>query len=254
MARTDRSAVAKALDLLKALADAEGPQRLTELAESVGLHRATAHRSLAELADRNFVLRDENDRYILGWAFLRMTQSPGARHSLAELSRPVLNRLAIETDRIAGIEVLESGGCRVIETVRSPRYQRFRGFSGELFEPWRSASGLTLLAFATPGEQRTFLDTAAAAGIDIDNWAEQLQMIRDSGYAHSSGQLDPLTADVAVPVFGAGDQCRAVISVTGLAQDINEDGAPQFAAAAASAAQSLQRLMEQNDVPAAQPR
>ncbi|MBA0126602.1 IclR family transcriptional regulator [Haloechinothrix sp. YIM 98757] len=246
MARTDRSAVAKALDLLTALADAESPLRLSELAERVDLHRATAYRSLAELIARNFVVRDGNDRYMLGWALLRMTQGPAARHALADVARPMLSRVATDTERIAGIEVLEEGGCRVIETVRSERYQRFLGFGGEVFDPWRSASGLVLLAFSDPARRESFLESATEAGIDVPELRARLEDVRQAGYAFSSGGLDPLIADVAVPVRGAGGHCRAAVSVTGFVQDFDSDAVAHAQRAAADAAGDLEGLLDDN--------
>ncbi len=253
MARTDRSAVAKALDLLTALADADGPMRLSELAERVDLHRATAYRSLAELTARNFVARDENDRYILGWALLRMAQGPAARHALGDVARPVLSRLAADVDRIAGIEVLEREGCRVIETVRSERYQRFLGFGGEVFEPWRSASGLVLLAFGGAEQREGALERAAEAGLDARELAARLDRTAATGFAYSAGGLDPLIADVAVPVLEARGRCRAAISVTGFVQDLSEATVEEVSEAARAAARELQDVLN-NGNQAGQPR
>lgn len=243
MARTDRSAVAKALDLLTALADADRPLRLTELADRVGLHRATAYRSLGELLARGFVLRDQEDRYLLGSALLRMTESPGARHALAGLARPVLTALAAETDRIASIQVLEHGGCRIIEAIRSPRYQRFLGYGGEVIEPWRSAGGMVLLAFSGPAQTAGFLDAAVASGFDADELATELDGIRRRGHAAYSGRLDPLLAHVAAPVAGAAGTCRAAVSVTGFVQDFDEAGTTAATEAALAAARDLEKLL-----------
>ena len=64
------SAVDKALDLLEAIADSDRPQRLSELAARVGLHRATAHRVLVDLVARGWVLR-AGDHYLPGPAQLQ---------------------------------------------------------------------------------------------------------------------------------------------------------------------------------------
>src|SRR6187549_403154 len=77
------SAVDKALDLLEAIADSDRPQRLSELAARVGLHRATAHRVLVDLVARGWVLR-AGDHYLPGPAQLRLSDA-AARNSLATL-------------------------------------------------------------------------------------------------------------------------------------------------------------------------
>lgn len=253
MARTDRSAVAKALDLLTALADADRPLRLSELAERVDLHRATALRSLAELIARGFVVRDNEDRYLLGWALLRMTEGPAARHALAELSRPLLARLATRTDRIASIAVLERGGCRIAEAVRSARYHRFLGYAGEVIEPWRSAGGMVLLALSSPAQAAPFLDAAAEAGWDPVALADDLDNIRRRGFGFFAGRLEPLVAHVAVPVRGADGTCRASISVVGFVNDFDDETIEFATASARETAAELEELLHV-DQRAASPR
>lgn len=72
-----RTAVDKALDLIEAVGRAPRPPRLTELADEVGLHRATAYRILVDLVRRGWVLRAD-DRYLPGTAVLLLSPGPPA--------------------------------------------------------------------------------------------------------------------------------------------------------------------------------
>ena len=99
------SAVDKALDLLEAIADSDRPQRLSELAARVGLHRATAHRVLVDLVARGWVLR-AGDHYLPGPAQLRLSDA-AARNSLATLCRPAMEALSAETGLMVNLQVLE---------------------------------------------------------------------------------------------------------------------------------------------------
>lgn len=244
MARTDRSAVAKALDLLTALADADRPLKLSELAERVGLHRATAYRSLGELLAKGFVSRDQDDRYLLGWAFVRITAGRAARHALAELAQPTIARLAERTDRIANLQVLEYAGCRVAEIVRAPRYSGFLRYAGQTIEPWRSAAGMVLLAYSATQQVQHFFAAAASAGIDPAALAAELDEVRRQGFARYAGRLDPGLAHVAVPVTGSDGSCRAAVSVSGFVTDFDDQVAEFGLKAAREAAAEIEGLLK----------
>jgi DNA-binding IclR family transcriptional regulator len=75
----------------------------------------------------------------------------------------------------------------------------------------------------------------------------QLEDIRRRGYAFSAGGLDPLIADVAVPVLGAGGHCRAALSVTAFVHDLDEHAAAGVADAAVGAARELRDRLAGHD-------
>jgi IclR family acetate operon transcriptional repressor len=232
--------VAKALDLLTALADADRPLKLTELAARVGLHRATAYRSLGELLAKGFVSRDQEDRYLLGWAFVRITAGRAARHGLAELAQPTIAQLAERTDRIASLQVLEYAGCRVAEIARAPRYWGFIRYAGQTIEPWRSAAGMILLAYSATQQVQHFFAAAASAGIEPAGLRAELDEVRRQGYAHYSGRLDPGLAHVAVPVSGSDGSCLAAVSVSGFVTDFDDRFASSALRAAREAAAEIE--------------
>jgi len=70
-----RGAVAKALDILVALADAPTGLRVSEVADNTDLQVPTALRTLRELSVRGFAIRDEEDLYYLGPTLLRIATS-----------------------------------------------------------------------------------------------------------------------------------------------------------------------------------
>jgi len=226
----ERGAVAKALDLLDALADAERPIRLSELAARVDLHRATAHRTLAELLERGFVSRDHQERYVLGPALLRLGQPSKAAASVAALARPHLERLAAATDLMTNVQVLEPGGTRVLDTVRPERYRRILDFKGELLPARDAAGGRVLLAHLDADERRLHLaselrgdprsgDGDAPAAL-LDELERELDRIRESGLAHAVGRIDDIIAAVAAALFTAPGRPLCAIAVVGLTQDL----------------------------------
>src|SRR5690242_11930071 len=86
--------VTRTLQLLKALAEAEGPATLTELARRLGLPTSTTHRFLLHLRDQNFVEYDATSRrYQPGWEFYRTGALVTLRRPLAEMALPLLKNI-----------------------------------------------------------------------------------------------------------------------------------------------------------------
>ena len=98
------SAVDKALDLIETVTESDRPLRLSEIADHLGMHRATAYRVLLDLVRRGWILR-LGEHYLPGPAILRLSRSAAA-NSLASVARPVLEQLAAETDMMVNLQVL----------------------------------------------------------------------------------------------------------------------------------------------------
>lgn len=223
MPRTDRSAVRKALDICLALGESESGLHLSDLARRVGLHRATAHRSLAELLERGFVMRDGEGGYTLGPALIRLSGAPAMSSALARLALPRLHRILERVEMIANAQTLEAGGTRVIAAARSPRYRSVHIYSGELLPVHCTAGGLVQVAFLEP-EQRIPYVTAALSDSTNTLTAEDLQrhfdVIRSERTFVLHGRLDPLLSTVAKPVFSAPGRCRCALAVVGLTTEL----------------------------------
>lgn len=138
------SAVDKALDLIETVADSDRPLRLTEIADRLGMHRATAYRVLLDLVRRGWVLR-LGDHYLPGTAILRLSHAAAA-NSLAGVARPVLETLAAETGMMVNLQVPTEDRSRVIDVVRPPRLAMISDLRDELLPVHRFAGPLALVA------------------------------------------------------------------------------------------------------------
>src|SRR4051794_41236568 len=84
---TSLRSVNRALTALELVADA-GELGVTELGRRLGVHKATASRLAATLADRGLLERDlQTDRYRLGFGLVRLAGAPMARLDLVRSAR-----------------------------------------------------------------------------------------------------------------------------------------------------------------------
>ena len=183
MAEVGTRAVERALTLLAAVAQDGGT--LSELARAADLSPSTASRLLATLAGQELVRRDEHGHYHAG-ARLRALAAASLRGDpLYELAGPLLSTLAGETGETANLAVVADPQRAVyLRQVASPKLVRSAGWVGRTVPCRGTAVG-------------------AALGGDVG----------PHGFVARTGAVEPDVISIASPVYGAGGDIVAAISV-----------------------------------------
>ncbi|MEU1502929.1 IclR family transcriptional regulator [Streptomyces sp. NPDC005732] len=222
MPGSPRTAVDKALDLVEAVARSPRPPRLTDLAEAVDLHRATAYRILLDLVRRGWVLR-AGDHYLPGTAVLQLSAA-AARHSLVALARPVLVGLSETTGMMVNLQVLEEDRSRVIDAVRPERLGMITRLLGEALPVHRFAGPLALVAALEPEARAPYLRPAEEAGRSLDGPEGLLAEIahtRRSGFAVEHGRNEKPVASLSRAVVVDRGTPLCALTVVGLDAEID---------------------------------
>ena len=214
------SAVDKALDLLEAVADSDRPQRLSELAARVGMHRATAHRVLVDLVARGWVLR-AGDHYLPGPAQLRLSDS-AARNSLATLCRPTMTALSAATDLMVNLQVLEAPGTRVIEVVQPERLLMIAHLLDHTLTLDRFAGPLALVAGLDEAARAPYLDAAGGDAALVD----ELARTAADGFAFERGRHQRLIASLSRAVVSPRGTPICALTLVGLESDLDTERLP----------------------------
>jgi DNA-binding IclR family transcriptional regulator len=117
---TDRvQSVERALLLLEEIAASPVPPTAPEIAQRAGINRATAWRLLSTLEHFDLVERDpDSGRYTVAYGAVRLSMATNAS-SLVRRARPVLERLAKETDGTVFLEVASRGALVTLDEARS---------------------------------------------------------------------------------------------------------------------------------------
>lgn len=233
------SAVDKALDLLEAIADSDRPQRLSELAARVGMHRATAHRVLVELVARGWVLR-AGDHYLPGAAQLRVSDG-AARNSLATLGRPVMAALSAQTDLMVNLQVLEGAGTRVVEVVQPPRLMMIAHLRDEVLSLDRFAGPVALVAMLDEDARAPYLRAVEAA----DLVRVELDRSAADGFALERGRHQRLIASLSRAVLSRRGAPVCALTLVGLEPDLGPDRLPTLRDALQRATEDLAGLINQ---------
>lgn len=210
--------VERALDLLQALAAADGGLRLSELATQLELNTTTAHNLARTLIGRGFVVKSQGQRLRLGPAIAELLAQEQERTvlHLASAAAVGLQRRFPE----ATINVAELAGEDLLVRVRVSRdrpgvVQRPRR---HLATPYGTAVGLCVLAFADHGSVANLREAHPfhEEGIRLWNSPETLAAHLDA--ARSAGHvLTPFAGQelwrIAAPVIGSDGQFLAALGL-----------------------------------------
>ncbi|GAA1785451.1 IclR family transcriptional regulator [Leucobacter iarius] len=214
----------RGLRALEALADAERPMSISELADALGVHRSNAYRILRTLEEHRFVLRDDAGLIRLGPRLAALGR--GAASTLHSAALPELTELANTVGMTAFVTVLD--GTEVITLVSvEPRrsHATVAQRPGTRHPATAGAPGHAIEASLSPAER-----VAVFGEVPLSEGAEQCQI---DGYALSHDEVIRGLTSIAVPLRLEGEPPAALAVVhIGVPDDLAELGLEMRRAAA----------------------
>src|SRR5256886_7938036 len=197
--RTRRSvqSVDRALDLLEALATADGEVSITALAARTGLHVSTVHRLLATLLRRGYVRQNpETSRYYAGAKLATLAEGRSRYGELRLRARPLLRSLTESTRETANLVVLDDMQAVYIETVPSPQVVRLFTSIGNRTPLHATGAGKVLLANLATARRDVLIERLDLRGYtprtitDRAGLRRALDDVRERGYAIDDEEFD----------------------------------------------------------------
>lgn len=208
----------RGLRVLEALAAAEGPMSVAEIAEKVGAHRSIVYRMVRTLEDHRLVSRGTDGHYVLGLGLAALARSVSP--ALQSAAMPALSDLADDVGMTAFMVVPEGGDVVTLLSVEPRRTAVHVSYRpGVRHSIHRGAPGIAILAGRPP--------TAGEAA--------NVTRARTQGWAYSHGEVLSGMRSVAAPVVDRRGDVPASVAVVYVAHDVDTAGLGQRVVAAAKA-------------------
>lgn len=199
--------------LLSALADADGPLSLTELARDIGTGVSTTHRHLAGFIEAGLVRQDRSGgSYDLGPLALRIGLSALARLAVVDLAEPYLRRIADQTGLTALLSVWGDRGPTIVRWQRAALPFVTSLGLGSVLPASRSATGIAFLAFLPASVTGSVVEREAGTK-QVD--ADAVAACRSRGFAQVDGTVVPGLRAMASPILDLQGEAAAVITLIG---------------------------------------
>lgn len=231
---TGVGAVSRLFAVLRALGDCpDGSERVTQLAQRVGLSQPTTHRLLRSLMEEGMVEQDlRSKRYRLSLEFFALAARAGHSGNLRDVVRPSLLRLSASLGD--SLFLLARSGFDAVCLDRSEGPYPIRTFTGDI--GGRVALGvgqgsLAILAFLPEEERETVIRYNLPRLRDFHLYDEvmlrsEIDTVRRTGYAaRNTGVLEGM-AGLAVPILDRDGRAVAALSVATLSDRLNGDRMP----------------------------
>ncbi|MEX0755780.1 MAG: IclR family transcriptional regulator [Actinomycetota bacterium] len=237
--------VARVLDLL---ADSPDGMGVSEVADALGVHKATASRLLGTLAVRGLVDRTPSRRYRIGVGMVRYAASAVPELGGVSRARPELEALSAATNETVSIGVLDGRDVLYIDQVTGSQRVVFADWAGRRSPAHCSSSGKVLLAHLPVDELERFLSRGLDARTertitDPDEFRDRLEEIRRRGYERTVGELEEGLSTAAAPIRSRG-RVVAAVSVGGPSARLPARELPRLGKLAIGTARVIGRRLE----------
>jgi DNA-binding IclR family transcriptional regulator len=157
-------AVERALQILGCFDDKHAERGVSEIAQAVGLHKATAHRIVTTLMAYGYLERAEDgQRYRLGTRLANLGFMVIRRTDLRREAMPIMTELAARLDETCDLSVYNRGEVYFIEVVQGSRALTVAAAVGRSLPIHATASGKVILAFVPEAESEAALDEPLVA-------------------------------------------------------------------------------------------
>jgi IclR family acetate operon transcriptional repressor len=201
----DTGTVARAVAVLRAVAEAGDGTQIKRISTDLRLPASTVHRLLDLLMREGMVERAEaTPTYRAGREFLRLSSVVASQHPLQVIAAPLLEQAVASMNETAYLCLYLPRERRLAFAahVESSHPLGYRVRSHEPQTLLTGASGRSILAFLPPVEREAVLAREGVPG--LAELAQDLAAIRARGYALSLGQRIAGAVGIFAPVFAAG--------------------------------------------------
>ncbi|MFZ3554313.1 IclR family transcriptional regulator [Streptomyces sp. BH055] len=241
------NSVVKALRVLHAVARADGPHRLGDIAERSGVSKASTHRVLATLVEEGYAAADGEGRYGCGNQLRAMAAQVLADDAVG--IDAVLRALQQRLGQAVHLAVPSGDHATYTHKVDPGHAYRIATDVGAPLPLHATAAGKALLAQLPAEEAGAVLDRTGLPArtphthTDRAELIKELAAIRDAGYATDYEEADASICSIAAPVLDADGTAVGAVSVSSLTFLVTEEQLAGFAPAVRQAAQDVSRRL-----------
>ena len=211
--------VHKAIQVLRAFTKEEPKLSLTELHKKTGIGISSLQRFVSTLVYEGFLHKDERTKlYQLGMSLLYLGRLVEQESSLLTVSKPILQKINEEIGESVCLNIIDGDERRCLVNFESTHALSTKIYVGDTAPLYAGASSKSLLAFLPEDELQAYFESIQIISItdktvkDIATLQQDLQVIREQGFAISNGERVVGASSVSAPILSPNG--RPVASVT----------------------------------------
>jgi len=221
MSQDNLKSIVKMVAILDCFSRIERQLSVAEIARKTQIPRGTAHRIIRTMKDLGLLEQErQRDQYQLGMKLFELGTTVLANMDLQREAKSSVEALTRVTGETVHLSVFDGMNSTVINRT-DPEGSRVNTlFVLESSPAHATSSGKAALAFQPDTVIRKFISLglrriAPNTITDPKLLVEELQKVRQRGYAVDDEELNPGTRCVGAPIFNASGRVFAALSVSG---------------------------------------
>jgi DNA-binding IclR family transcriptional regulator len=209
-------AVARAVEVLDALAEARAELGTNEIARRTGINVSSISRLLSTLTSAGLVQHiPSTGRYRLGVRILQLASAARESLDIRTVARPYLEELTELTGETSTLSLPGEHDLLTIDFVQSPRSVRSVAEIGRNSVAHATAAGKVFLAWGGTPPQGNLVAYTEQTIVDRSALAVEIDKVAQRGWAQAVGEREEDLNGVAAPVLDHAGRLRAVLGVQG---------------------------------------
>ncbi|MBB5750032.1 MULTISPECIES: IclR family transcriptional regulator [Micrococcaceae] len=236
----------RALEVLGSFDAQHVRQNLSQISRRTGMPVATCYRLLRDLAEWGALSRGEDGSYAVGPRIAQLGLLAPLERGLRQTAAPYMQDVLFATRQIVNLFILDGTEALLLDRIAGTRVGAPIARPGDRLPLHTSAGGKVLLAHG-PAE----VVEAAAARLtpetrksiaDRPRLDEELERVRERGYATTEGEHSSGAYGLAVPVRGMEGEVIAALGIVNLSRITDfQRIVPALQVASAAITRSLNR-------------
>lgn len=212
----------KSLEILEMIRE-EQPVRVTDVAEAFDMNRGSAYTHLATLKEFGYA-NEEDGKYWLGAPLIRLGQTAKTQCPVLQAASSIVSEVANETNERTQFFMEEQGKLWYISGDSGNRGIDTGVDVGTAVPIHATASGKAVLANVTPEKREEmiqdigFEEYNSNTITDYDALMEEVETVRDRGFAISQQEITDYLNSVAVPITSSEASSVGALCIIGPAQ------------------------------------
>jgi IclR family KDG regulon transcriptional repressor len=223
------------------------PCRVTEISKKLGITKSSVSRILASLERLQWADQIVSEEYILGEKALEFSLSVLSGIDIRNISLPYLKELNNLTLETVGLIIRVDSEFICIDQIEGKNSVRHVLTIGSKQPLWKGCTGKAIMAYIEKEEIDSIISNlknasplllASGQTFDPDKLLAELEEIKRTGFSISLGELTPVTAAIASPVFERNKVVGSII-ITGPLPRFNEKLARSYSSALVQTARKI---------------
>lgn len=211
----------RALDIIEVLSEENQGLGVTEIAGRIGLHKSTAHRIIATMADRGYLNKTEKGTYKIGLKLIEAVSCYINSLELQTEARPYVAQITSELGLTSHLGVLD--GDQVVYIEKMDVFSNVRMYSqiGVHVHTYSCSLGKCLLSNYSSQQVRkimancSFIKFTKKTLGSVDELIADLDKVRSRGWAIDDEEAEVGHRCIGAPIYDYRGDIIAAISASG---------------------------------------